>query len=378
LAHAAAIAAAFGACGHPHPPLLGDYEPDAGAGNELALDSGSGVPRCELVQPDGSICGCTDVPLLTDKPTLYFVLDRSGSMNEANKWQTVRGVVAKVITAIGPRATFAAAVFPSPAHDACAPGVEVMTPRAGDSPAGRAGYTTNALLNATNVPASGGTPTAATFAALKPRLQSLASAARTYVILATDGGPNCNAQAQCDVSACIANIESAAPGCSPGVPPNCCTAQYYGPGECLDAAPTIAAASDLHAAGIDTYVVGVPGSGPYASVLDQIATAGNTARSSPPLYYRVDSVGEAAFLSAISQIAAKIVASCTLPLSAPPPNSNEVNVFLDDQPVAKDPVNGWTLDGATITLKGATCDAVLSGNALDVRVIVGCPTVGPK
>src|SRR5262249_30322653 len=97
-----AVVAAFSACGHAtHPPLAGDPAHDAGSTTEFQFDAG-GVPDCELVQPDGSICGCTDVPVVSGAPTLYFVLDRSGSMNDENKWQTVRGAVSEVITAIGP------------------------------------------------------------------------------------------------------------------------------------------------------------------------------------------------------------------------------------------------------------------------------------
>ena len=136
--------------------------------------------------------------------------------------------------------------------------------------------------------------------------------------------------------------------------------------------------TELHAAGIDTYVVGVPGSGPYAAVLDALAKAGNTARPAEPFYFRVDTADEAALLAALSQIAAKIIATCTLPLGGVPADPNLVNVYIDEQPVAKDATNGWTLDGATVTLVGTTCAGVLSGSALDVRVIEGCPTVGPR
>jgi hypothetical protein len=38
-------------------------------------------------------------------------------------------------------------------------------------------------------------------------------------------------------------------------------------------------------------------------------------------------------------------------------------------------MDGWTLDGATVTLLGASCQQVLSGAVLDVRVVAGCPTV---
>ena len=38
---------------------------------------------------------------------------------------------------------------------------------------------------------------------------------------------------------------------------------------------------------------------------------------------------------------------------------------------------GWSIAGTTITLVGSTCARVQSGEALDVRIIVGCPTIAP-
>ncbi len=384
--NAAAVLAGLGlataaGCGNGHPPVSGDYLPgdDGGASrppNQFDLDATFATPKCELVAADGGICGCTDVPLQTEAPTIYFVLDRSGSMTIDGKWQTVRAVTQQLVTAVGPRASFGAAVFPNPSTNDCAPGLEVMRPRLGDAPAGTPGFTTRTLAAATNVIANGGTPTAQTLRNLKPRLAGIPG--KVFVILATDGGPNCNSRVTCDVAGCIANIESAAAGCAPNTPPNCCVPTNFGPESCLDAQTTIDAVTELESAGIDTYVVGVPGSGPYAGVLEQLATAGHTARASSPLYYRVDTADEKALLTALSQIVAKIIASCTLPLSGPPADPNLVNVYIDEKPIAKDPVNGWTLDNATITLVGASCDRVLSGSALDVRVIEGCPTVSPK
>ncbi len=369
-------------CGQGHPPVaftdyLGDAAAarDTGAGGQFDLDASFAPPVCQIVSADGGVCGCTDVPLQTAAPTIYFMLDRSGSMNELGKWQTVRTVTQKLVSAIGPRASFGAAVFPNPSFNDCTPGLEVLRPRPGDAPAGTPGLTVRMLAAATNMAAGGGTPTAQTLRNLKTRLTSIPG--KVFVILATDGGPNCNFGATCDVNACIPNIESAA-GCSPGAPPNCCQTPKWGPESCLDTAPTASAVAELAAAGVPTYVVGVPGSGPYAGVLEQLATVGGTARATSPLYYRVDTADEAALLSALSQIAAKIIATCSLPLPGPPVDPNLVNVYLDEKAVAKDPVNGWTLDGATVTLVGTTCQSVLEGRALNVRVIEGCPTVGPK
>jgi hypothetical protein len=55
-----------------------------------------------------------------------------------------------------------------------------------------------------------------------------------------------------------------------------------------------------------------------------------------------------------------------------------VNVYLDEAVLPHDPVNGWKIDGGTVTLLGTACDRVLSGDVLDVRIITGCPTVEPR
>ncbi len=97
-----------------------------------------------------------------------------------------------------------------------------------------------------------------------------------------------------------------------------------------------------------------------------------------PKYYRVDSTDSSAFQTALGQVAAKIAATCTFPLAKAPDDPTRVNVFIDDVPVPNDPVDGWTLFGDTVLLMGSTCDRVLSGQALEVRVVEGCPTITPN
>ena len=364
------------ACGADRPPY------STGEGTTTFRDSGPGFDldgapireECGKFE-DGGPCGCVELSLLTDVPNLYFIVDRSGSMLEGNKLSAVRVAIGRVVSKLGPRASFGAALFPDTRVSTCAAGAEVMSVRRGDSPAGKAGPTTLTLLATTNVAPGGGTPTAATVRALTDKLTSLKG--RTYAIIATDGGPNCNEVRACDVNECMANIESA-PGCTPNAAPNCCDGATYGPGNCLDAKATIDAVAALKAAGVPTYVIGVPGSGTYASLLDQVAEAGGTARATSPKYFRVDGTDDASLNSALAQIAAKTTATCVLPLSPDPPDPNRVNVYLDDVVVPKDPTNGWKLEGATVTLLGATCARVLSGEVLGLRVVSGCPTVPPK
>jgi hypothetical protein len=371
VAGAAVLAAA---CGDEAPPFIADP-----GGKDAAADvifGGEAAPPTCNAGPDLGVCACTELGFLSDVPNLYFVLDRSGSMATDDKWTTVRIVVSQVMESLGPRASFGLTMFPMPSTtEACVAGVQNMSVRPGDSPAGTQGPTTKALLQITSGAPSGGTPTAETLGTLLPTLEALSG--RTFVILATDGGPNCDGIATCNADQCIDNIE-AFTGCPTGGPPNCCDPSLYGPLDCLDAQPTVDAVAAIAATGIPVYVIGVPGSAPYAALLDRLATAGGTARASEPLYYRVDSSDESALMTALSQIAAKITATCTLTLSEPPPDPSHVNVYFDDVAVPADPVNGWTLDGETITLVGSSCDEVMSGAVLNVRVVAGCPTVQPN
>ncbi len=366
----------FAACGSSHPASLGDDVIDTRSrdASGFNLDTGR-APTCAYGPSEG-VCSCTEVPILGDPPNVYFVLDRSGSMNDNNKWTTIRVTVANIISKLGARISVGATVFPLNGKD-CSAGNEILSVRRGDNPSapGQLSGVANSLLALTSGPAAGGTPTAATLSALEPKLKGLPG--KTFIILATDGGPNCNGAAACGSASCIPNIESAALGCIPnGV--NCCTVNKYGPENCLDSAPTIAATAALAQAGIPVYVIGVPGSAPYATLLDDLATAGGTARAAAPKYFRVDTNDTTAFTTVLAQVAAKITATCTFPLKSTPQDPSLVNVYADGNILPKDPANGWTLDGSTVSLVGAACAKVLSGEVLEVRVIEGCPTVLPN
>ena len=365
------------ACGDKsRPPPAGNFgAPTASASTGGLIPGGTadaGGMVCGTFA-DGGTCGCQDLPLFADPPNMYFVLDRSGSMQEDDKWDTVRLTVADVMRDIGPRANFGAAMFPAPSSvDQCATGGEVMSTRPGDPPNGttKDGPTTSALLTATDIAAAGGTPTSATLSALLPKLHSLTG--KTFVVLATDGGPNCNDAAMCSVATCIPNIEGAS-GCDTAT--NCCAPPAGTPANCLDDTATIAAVNALSAAGIPTYVIGIPGSGPYSAVLNALATAGGTAQTTgTSKYFEVDTTDQAALLTALKTVAAKVTATCTFQLKGVP-DPKEVNVYFDEKVVPQDPVNGWTISGTTVTLVGTSCQQVLAGDVLDIRIIAGCPTV---
>jgi hypothetical protein len=366
-------------CGEsPRPPALGAVTGDAGSRGADAGQRFQAPPPTELtcnLGPDGGVCACVDQPLLGDPPTLYFILDRSGSMAEGNKWPTIIEVLANLVVGLGPRANIGAAVFPDPSDtDPCNKGIQVVAPQRGDAPAGVAGPAATALLTILgHIGANGGTPTAATLTALTPLVTSLPG--KTYVILATDGGPNCN-PTPCDANGCELNIENAVAACTPGGPHNCCADPAYSSYlSCLDAQPSIDAVKALAAQGIPVYVIGVPGSAPYAALLDQLAQAGGTARSTEPYYYAVNTTDQSALAATLSSVAAKITGTCTLKLNQVPPDPNLVNVFLGGQVLPEGGANGWTLTDETVTLLGSSCQEIMNGTVVDVRVVAGCPTV---
>jgi hypothetical protein len=343
----------------------------AACGARTELPSG-GSPDGGLLGVDGGPCVGRSVPIDSNAPNLYLVLDRSGSMAQDQKWPNVRSAIASLITQLGARARFGAALFPAIGGDVCTTGAEVMPLTQGDAQ----GATAQTFLAATSMAPSGGTPTAQTLQLLAAPLGALAGqGAVTYAILATDGGPNCNTSRSCSVDQCTSNLENVM-GCPTGGLPNCCDTSGGGDGRaCLDGYDTLASIKALRAAGVPTYVMGIPGSAPYTTLLDAMAVAAGTARATTPYYYRVDTSDTSALGAALSEIAAKALASCVLRLTGPAPDPGSFNVYLGGQLVPRDGPDGWTLSGSTLTLRGKSCDALAMPQMPPVQATAGCPTV---
>jgi hypothetical protein len=311
---------------------------------------------------DGAPCVGPEIPLELKAPNLYFALDHSSSMVQQSKWTNVRQVVSDVMTKLGAGARFGATIFPSPGPDQCAPGVEVMSLRQGDEQ----GVTANMFLSATSARPNGGTPTAATLAALLPKLSGLHGT--TFVILATDGGPNCNNTLFCAIDECTLNIDGA-PNCPTDGSVNCCDPQFNESIGCLDGAASAKAVADLKAAGIETFVIGIPGSSPYGPVLDEMATAGGSARSTAPRYYRVDTADTTALTAAFESIAAQTGAGCAFTLGHAPADDNGIHVSVSGAPVPRSGADGWSVAGTTLTFGGASCDAVRAAGAMSAHLV---------
>jgi len=344
------------------------------AGNtSLAVSAklSSGPPAADA----GGLCGNQILPLALDPPTVYFVLDISGSMstpeNGGTRLQLVQGAVVEQAARLNYLVKMGAAAFPLDvtATDTCHIGAQIVAPALQDL------ETFETAINAL-VP-NGGTPTAATLNALAPNLEALAG--KTIVVLATDGGPNCNPAAACGIQDCIVNIED----CSPPTleccvqDTNCCEPTIADPraGEdCLDETATVNAVAAIYSAGIPVYVVGIPGSQFYADALNAMALAGGAPQFAAPFYYQVSDLST---LGDVLTTIASAVIPCSFTLTSAPPNPTETNVYFDTEVVMSDPTNGWSWTSSVeVTLNGSACAKLKSGAVSQVQVVSGCPTEG--
>lgn len=371
---AASIALAFVACSSSEDRL--PPRPAVSAGHDAGTDGfdggGAGPPA-----PDaGGLCGNDIHQAVIDAPNLYFVLDASGSMEapfgNGTRYTVVRAAVVDLVRKLGPLVNVGAALFPRKVTDVdtCHVGGQVFPVKRGDPITGEDGPTTAGLRQSTLVTPKGGTPVSATLTALTPTLTALTG--RTFVVIATDGAPNCNESASCSAAGCMGNLEGQ---CDPST--NCCApGGTHGPAFCVDEEATVAAIAELRAAGLEVLVIGIPGSEAYAGVLDAMAQAGGSPRSASPFYYPVtDLDGLTETLSSIASVAV----SCEFTLVDPPDEEGMTNVYLDQQMLPYDDPNGWIWKPpSTVALLGEACDRLKGGKVAQVQIVSGCPTGVPK
>ena len=376
-----ALASVIAACSvNANPPgLMPSTASTSGAGgaggDELIGTGGSTAPP-----PDaGNLCGQLITQVHKDPPNLYFVLDSSGSMattvGQTTRYRLVQAAAIELVKNLGGLINVGAALFPFASNASpCQAGGEVLPVTPGDE------LDISTFAKLTSVQPFGGTPTAATLEGLYPTLTKLPG--RTIVVLATDGGPNCNAIASCGAEDCMDNIESfcGAGGCCTPTGPSCCGPNTdQGMLNCIDRKASVDAVAKLAAAGVRVYVVGVPGSETYGAVLDQMALVSGAPQIAPPFYYKVEDYSSLA--GTLGSIAALEV-SCKFDLDTPPPDPNLVNVYLDDEVIPRGSGDGWVwgpVDSSghqrALELRGEACKRLKSGKVEQVQIAAGCPTV---
>ena len=371
-------------CGAEHPPSPADTPAgDAGAGGGGIVGPNLGDASTD---PSGP-CGEESIPAVANPPNLSFIIDHSGSMGEEllgsglSKYENARIALSHVLRALGHRVNYGAAIFPGlDGVSGCEAGDQLMKVAPGDDPSyareGRTGPRLRDLLQRLTIAdVDGGTPVAATLDEMRPILAELEG--ETFVVLITDGAPNCNRELSCGADECSPNIEGrsvAGFACAEGY--NCCEPSSQNPAAnlaCVDSDASVAAVAALSEIGIKTFVLGMPGSEPYRDLLNAMADVGGRARSGALKYYPVDDTSE--LEASLREIAASVAITCEIPLDYEPPDADYVNVYFDGSLVEYDPTDGWEwTESGHVLIRGEACAQLSAGDVLEVQILAGCKT----
>jgi len=373
------------ACGDDDSVVQGnraDSGPDPFGNSDFAMDGA--VPIAARHDGGERLDECGGEPFEANQAPVHvlLVIDESGSMLDkpdgfdTDKWSSMKSSLATALLGVQDDLSLGLLLYPSAGCDVpmdvavdVAPGAQAL-PEIADA------------LEAAEP--SGGTPTAAALERALAYFQSGAGAGLSgekYVLLATDGGPNCNAAESCAPDACTVNLDGQ---CPMGVD-NCCDPALAGPDAeqgCLDERATTDAIDALAGEGVQTFVVGIPGSEQYASSLDAFARAGGRpSPHAPPSYYAVDAQGDepGGLTDVLRAITSSLITTCRLQLGSVPPSLDKLNVEVDGKLVPQSGTNGWKLDTSTdpptIELLGDTCQRVETEGVQSVQVSFGCPTI---
>lgn len=326
------------------PPASAEVGPSTGSG-----DAGTSVAS---MTASGGLCERRTVQAQRITPDMLIVLDRSLSMapdandTSTDRWDGAVAAINQTAAAFDGKIDFGLMTFPAfdsrqLSRASGSATVEVQCPTGaldvelGPSRAAQIAETLEGLLP------GGSTPTGPTLLAALDVLRAAAKLyagvlAPRYVLLVTDGDPNCAGPPAFDGSDPLARRQ------------------------------TLDAVEALTAAQIKTYVVGIQTAGTsFVDQLDEMAALGGTGETA----HR--SVESGADLAKTFQEIVDRAVSCSFKLEASMVDPSYVLIQTAGQPRAFQNQNGWTLgsDMKTVTLTGAACESVRSGASITVEVL---------
>ncbi len=386
------LSLALAGCGAKTGLLVWDAQPESGIDASDASDvpdapDASDVPDVPEAPP---VCVPGRFELERRGAEVMFVIDRSNSMafsldgdpnpmGEPTRWRVLSNALAALLPRFEASVSFGAKFYPQPIEPAnpdieancrALPGVE-LAPALNNATALLRFFTATAP--------GGGTPTfdglteAMTFLRARPGRGSA-----RYIVLATDGGPNCNVMNPDPPSRCV---------CTSSDVNACRSNPRVGIYNCLDATRTVARVREIASPtapgvpGIPVFVVGLDGSMTtrldLLAVLDDMARAGGRPRPvvnpGDRAYY---SVRDPADLANAFQTIVAPIARCAFVTPSRPDNPDEIEIELDGAPLARDTAraDGWDWtdrDFGEITLFGPAC-ARATATTVRVQARVGC------
>jgi hypothetical protein len=298
-------------------------------------------------------------------PDIMILMDKSGSMQDGAKYtQTANAVTNAVTSAAAAQIQWGLVFFPS--NSDCAVNTDPDVAIGPDGASQIPGVLTSTSPNG-NTPAHKAVELAIQY------YNTLVDERAHYILIATDGMPNCEGDPLPTLKGCQDDTQCAAEEyCEPtGLPPP------YPHGFCMPRPKDLAinAITLAQQYGIKTYVVGIDIDTGVTETLNRMAEAGGTARPGDIKYYPVSD--QASLEQALANITMQII-SCTFALDQDPPAAEYIGVKIGDQSVSRDPTrtDGWDVDAAarTITFYGETC-VTLQSNPAAVSVTFACTPI---
>ena len=296
-------------------------------------------------------CGSTQSKLEKKPADLLLVLDRSSSMGQAmdsssncqagsttcsQRWATIISSLGKVLTSSPSDLNWGLKFFPSPtggmgAGGNCnvATGVEVPV---GIGNSDKIQTQIAAAGNASN------TPTRAAIDAAVAYLKTVNDGNNKFILLATDGEPNCGSGGSGSTSS--------------------------------DLDATLTAVKNAVTAGYKVFVIGV---GPEAANLTSLAQAGGTEK-----FYSALTPDD--LTAALAAIVSTVAPGCTYELPSQPVAPDAVGVYVDKSLIPESDTDGWSYapgSSTTINIHGSTCDDLKSGKKTQVEIFLPCKASEP-
>ncbi len=302
---------------------------------------------------------CHDLDLERPTPQVLFAVDRSGSMDFSlngiprdnpergdlpSRWEVMSRALTGSLRARAGRLEAGAIFFPElgPSSELGCGGAEFVSVEPGPDTVSviEQAFASSAPL--------GGTPTGSVMRVAAEYLANPDPDTVPFVVLVTDGAPNCNPEPAVGPPECVCT----SPNTELCTNPDSENAELH----CLDDVQSIETIAGLVARGIPVYVVGITRQPTLTEVLNRMADAGGRPRVGPRRFY--DAQTEEQLLEALDTITGSIT-NCAYSLRAPS-DPSRVRVFIDETEIGRDPShqNGWDFtapDGSVISLFGPAC-----------------------
>ena len=360
------VALVVGGCSFNPPKGTGDTGSGGltgSGGTVVIVTTGTGGGAAQGGPGTGGGMQCAAIPKSSSKlpPDILIVQDASGSMNQDStnatctggcgmnsKWSLMTAAINQVTAQTDTTVNWGLKMFAD-----MGTGCGVTNNAAVNIGTGTSAAITAALAARTdangNVTMGSSTPTRAAENAAVTYLGTVMDMNPKFIVLATDGQPNCPAMGN--------NMQAD------------------------DTPGAVAAVAAAKTANIPTFVVGISAGGAPEMALNMMAVEGGYPQMGQATqYYPVSSTAE---FVAVLQTLVGMATTCTYSVPEPPSvDTNRGNIAVtgtdtsgNTTGIIMDPTNGWTygdpMDGSII-LHGTACDQVTAGTITTVTIIFNC------